>query len=628
MGVVYRATQLALERTVALKLLNPESAEDERFRERFQRESKVLASIDHPNVITVHEAGEDAGRLFIVMRYVVGTDLRRLLKEGGPLEPARAAGLAAQVGAALDAAHARGLIHRDVKPANVLLEQRDGREHAYLSDFGLTKPADSTAGGLTDSGQWVGTADYVAPEQVMGGPIDARTDVYSLGCVLYTAIAGRVPYQKDSEVAKIFAHVNDPPPSLLEESPELPPQLDEVVRRAMAKDPADRFHSAGDFGSAALAAVEGRAPSREEHTVARGAAAPAASPPTPAATAADERAPARSHRRAVLVAAIGVAAAAIVAVLLLGGSSDEEGDAESTERPALTARPALQTIAVGDGPRGVAVGEGAIWVANGADDTLTPLDPGSGRAGRPIEIGDDPEGVAVAGGMVLVTVAGGREIVRVDPETRRVREPPLRPGQVVGGNIASGGDELWATLETGEVAQIDPASGEVVAPVPIPEPYPDGALVVGRDQVWVVASGGNRSFLFRVNRDSGEVSEGLDLGRGSYAAGLAFGEGAIWAADAGRSRVLRIDPETARVVREIPIPEGISSDDIAVGGGAVWLATTGDQLLLRIDPRSNRVFGDPIRVPTTDRSELAVGLGSAWLTAPGEDAAVRVIYSR
>jgi serine/threonine-protein kinase len=170
----------------------------------------------------------------------------------------RGTALLAQVGAALDAAHARGLIHRDVKPANVLIEERDGREHAYLTDFGLTKAVGSTAGGLTATGQFVGTVDFIAPEQVMGRRVDARADVYSLGCVLFTVLTGRVPFERDSEVSKIFAHVNDPPPSLLDASPEAPAELDEVVHRALEKDPDARFRSAGDLARAALAAAEGR----------------------------------------------------------------------------------------------------------------------------------------------------------------------------------------------------------------------------------------------------------------------------------------------------------------------------------------------------------------------------------
>ena len=271
MGVVYRATQPALERTVALKLITPYFADDPEFRERFKRESRLAASIEHPNVIPVYEAGEHDGVLFLAMRYVEGTDLGSLLEREGRLDPLRAARFVAHLAAALDAAHEAGLVHRDVKPANALVA---GHDHVYLTDFGLTKRA-ASASALTKTGQMVGTVDYVAPEQVEGGSVDARTDVYSLGCVLYHLLTGRVPYDKPSELAKLFAHVNDPPPVPSASVPGLPLQLDEVVARGMAKRAEDRYPSAGDLGRAALAAAEHRLMAEPERSVARGAAAPA-----------------------------------------------------------------------------------------------------------------------------------------------------------------------------------------------------------------------------------------------------------------------------------------------------------------------------------------------------------------
>jgi len=274
MGVVYRATQLRLHRTVALKVIAPELANDPSFRERFDRESTVTASIDHPHVVPVHEANELDGLLYIVMRYVEGQDLGSVISDSGRLDPARAARLTAQVGAALDAAHLRGMVHRDVKPGNILVSGRPPEEHVYLTDFGLTKQMASDEG-LTKTGEWVGTLDYVAPEQIEGRMVDARTDVYALGCVLYEALTGQVPFQRDSSVAKMFAHMNDPAPPMADMVPILPSALDEVVRRAMAKDPADRYPSAGDFGRAAVAAAAGGAPAVPERTVAVGEAAPA-----------------------------------------------------------------------------------------------------------------------------------------------------------------------------------------------------------------------------------------------------------------------------------------------------------------------------------------------------------------
>jgi hypothetical protein len=290
MGVVYLAEQIRLRRQVALKLITPEFAEDQEFRQRFERESQLAASLDHPNIIPVHEAGEADGALFISMRYVEGSDLREMIRDHGRVEPERAVRLIAQVAGALDAAHGRGLVHRDVKPANILVGGAPGDERAYLTDFGLTKHVSSVSG-LTHTGQWVGTLDYVAPEQVSGGPLDARVDIYSLGCVLFESLAGQVPYPRDSDVAKMYAHLHDPPPPISGVVPGIPPAFDAVIARALAKEPGDRFPSAGDLGRAAQAAVQGAQPAAPERSVATGKAAPGAQDrPDEPQPAADDRA--------------------------------------------------------------------------------------------------------------------------------------------------------------------------------------------------------------------------------------------------------------------------------------------------------------------------------------------------
>ena len=256
MSVVYRAHDLALERKVALKLLAPELTGDEGFRSRFLRESRVAASLDHPNVIPIYEAGEADGLLCIAMRYVEGTDLKILLRREGALGPERALSYCAQVAAALDAAHGRGLVHRDVKPSNVLITH-DG--HCYLADFGLTHDA-ADRSDLTRSGQFIGSVDYAAPEQIEGKPVDGSVDVYSLGCVLYECLTGSVPFPKQSELAVLWAHVNDPPPRL-----DSSPGLSAVVRRALAKRPAERYPTCGALVDAARAALP-RADSARERS--------------------------------------------------------------------------------------------------------------------------------------------------------------------------------------------------------------------------------------------------------------------------------------------------------------------------------------------------------------------------
>jgi hypothetical protein len=330
MGVVYRATDVNLDRLVALKLISDELAQDDSFRERFKRESRLAASIRHPNVITVFGAGEEEGNLFIAMDYIDGTDLKALIASHGVLEPLAAARIAWQVGRALDAAHAKTLVHRDVKPANVLITDEGGEQHAYLTDFGLTKNVGSESG-MTKTGVVVGTIDYMAPEQVAGGPVDGRVDIYSLGCVLWEALTGRVPYQRDSAVAKMYAHMHEPPPSLADAVPGLPAELGAVVARGMAKRPEDRYLSAGDLGEATLAAAEGRVIALSERSVAIGAAAPdaAAVSASAASTAVSERDGGRRRpRRALAAMAAAVAALAVALVLLLsGGDGDGDGAA-------------------------------------------------------------------------------------------------------------------------------------------------------------------------------------------------------------------------------------------------------------------------------------------------------------
>ena len=243
MAVVYRARDVQLGRNVALKLLAPVLALDDAFRQRFIRESRAAAAVDHPYVIPIFAAGESEGVLFIAMRYVQGGDVRTLLDTVGSLPAGRAAGIITQVALALDAAHLHGLVHRDIKPANMLLDPVAGsgqRDHVYLADFGLSKRSLS-ATGLTSIGQFLGTPAYVAPEQVEGRPVDSRADQYALACASFEILSGAPPYQRDDDLAVMWAHVSTPPPSLSGQRPELPAAVDGVIARAMAKSPADRF---------------------------------------------------------------------------------------------------------------------------------------------------------------------------------------------------------------------------------------------------------------------------------------------------------------------------------------------------------------------------------------------------
>ncbi|MEA2124492.1 MAG: hypothetical protein QOI80_1274 [Solirubrobacteraceae bacterium] len=310
MGVVYSAVEERLDRPVALKLIAPMHAADEEFRRRFERESRLAASIDHPNVVPIYAAGEEDDRPYLVMRLVRGTDLQALLGDRGRLDPETATKIVAQVAAALDAAHAAGLVHRDVKPANVLL---DG-DHVYLTDIGLTRLAGAETQ-LTETGRWMGTVDFASPEQLQAGRTDARSDVYALGCVLFAAVAGRPPFARETVPASVHAHLYDPVPTL-------GTPLDRVLKRALAKDPDARYPSAGDLGRAALAAARGEHVTEEERTVAIGPAAPdphASTVVLPPPAAATTKLPVGGRRRrlggliALCVAGLGGVAALAIA---------------------------------------------------------------------------------------------------------------------------------------------------------------------------------------------------------------------------------------------------------------------------------------------------------------------------
>ena len=464
MGVVYRAEQLRLGRKVALKLLSPGLTGDQDFRRRFERESRIAASMEHPHATPVYEAGETDGRLFILMRYVSGTDLGALIAREGGLDPARAARILDQVGSALDAAHSRGLVHRDVKPANVLLTGEGAEEHTYLSDFGLTKDASSQSA-VTHTGQWVGTVDYVAPEQLDGRPIDARTDVYALGCLLFEALSGEVPHP-GPEMATMWAHMHKPPRPLGDRRPDLA-MFDPVVARAMAKEPADRYPSAGDLGRAVGAAAQGGGRTQAERSVAIGAAAPGPGPPvaTAAATrlervappdtgAVEASAPSSSRGRRVAVgAAAGVLLTATLAGSILLGAwlvraTPEQGrtTAGRSSGPSTTTAP---TVAVPS-------------VIGGTADSAEAKLRGAGFEVKVVErFGDEPAGKVVdqtpPGGEELEPGSGVSLVVSKGPAQEPLTEETaltttglgrVRVGMTEAEAEAATGDELYAENES------------------------------------------------------------------------------------------------------------------------------------------------------------------------------------
>jgi Protein kinase domain len=343
MGVIYRAEHPRLGATIALKVMEPELAMDEVFRERFVREARAAARIRHPNIIPIYDAGEWHGDLYIAMRYIEGDDLRSVLRKDGALPTDQTYVIGLQIASALDAAHRSGLIHRDVKPGNILIEagpDPDSAPIAYLADLGLTKHVDSQSG-VTDSGELLGTIDYVAPEQISGLRVDGRADVYSLACVLFECLTGAVPYVRENQAAVLWAHLHDEVPRATTMNPSLPEAVDAALARGMAKSPEDRFSTARELVmalEAPLEAVAAAAPDGVETRPMRGSPSAATAPTT---AAAGRRGGRRSLAFALIAGVVlGSAAAAGVGFLL----SDSETATPPTTSPRAEPAPDGETI--------------------------------------------------------------------------------------------------------------------------------------------------------------------------------------------------------------------------------------------------------------------------------------------
>jgi streptogramin lyase/predicted Ser/Thr protein kinase len=646
MGVVYRAIELGLERIVALKVIAPVLAEEEDFRRRFVEESKSAASIEHPNVIPVYHAGERDGVLFIVMRYIDGPDLRALVRAEGRLDPERAAHIVAQIGGALDAAHRHALVHRDVKPANVLLDDED---HAYLTDFGLTKRSATTdGGGLSRAGGWVGTLGYVAPEQIRGERIDARTDVYALGCVLVFALTGRAPYLRDTDEATLWAHLNAPPPT-----EDVPPAFEGVIARALAKDPSDRYPSAGDLGRAALRAAGRSATSIPERNVGRGPAAPLDSrteatalkraavvdadgetevSPIDGADAArpgGRRLPAQRRRKALAAGAVLLLAAAVAVVVLASRREDDprtaapppaqRGALRSAKvditKPALLTRPNALTIAAGD-----------VWALSNSEGVVALHDAATGEPNGRLKVGDGASSLAAGFNSVWVTKESTSSVLRINAKThRRVRGGAIeiaRPGRNVA--VVTGARAVWVgvrnrarTDRTPEsIVRIDPSTGQQQE-FPVEHGVQD--LAVGAGAVWVT----NR-FRSTVTRISTRNGRSMLVRVGERPRGIAVGEGAVWVAAADDDEITRINP---RSLQRRSIPLKAIPERVVVGGGSVWVTAKEAGRLIRIDARTRKVLE---RVDTGSRPyALDITRGRAvWLTVLGENGLQRVRFYR
>jgi YVTN family beta-propeller protein len=608
MGVVYRAVQISLGRPVALKVIAGPVSDNVAFRDRFVRESRLTASLDHPNVIPVFAAGDADGVLYIAMRFVEGTDLRSLIAAEERLDPLRAAGVIAQVASALEAAHERGLVHRDVKPANVLVAARGGGEHVYLTDFGLTKRSASESG-LTSAGEWVGTLDYVAPEQLRGDPVDGRADVYALGCVLYETLTGQVPFPREDDVAKLWAHISDTPPLATELAPEVPRRLAGVARRAMEKDPDDRFASARDMGRAGLDAVPGGG-----DTGAR------------ARLAASRTAPSRTRRRPgwrALVAALALfAAVAGLAVLLLSGDDDaaENGAAERAQSARTATPPAAEVVGrpipVGDAPSAITVTPaGGIWVANTGAESVTFIDSRRPRVRSRIPVGEDPKAISAGPASVWVANFGDASVTRIDIPTRRVVATiPLGAAPV---DLAAVTDTLWVATEDDRVLRIDARSNQVAQTTRVSSA---GALALAGDRLWVLDT--FNGLITSMDARSGLVT-GPPVPVGRLPADVAAGTTGAWASVAGDG-VLRSVPASVSAPEPQTIRVGGRPEFLALDRRWLWTTDSERDVVIRVDPRSGRMVGGPVRV-SEDPGGIAAGRdGGVWVTSAERDSVTRL----
>ena len=591
MGVVYQATDLSLERPVALKVIAPELSQDEHFRTRFLREPKLAASLDHPNVIPIYEAGEHDGELYLAMRFVEGTDLRTLLEREGKLTAERTLAILGQVAGALDAAHRRALVHRDVKPANVLI---DGDGHAYLTDFGITK---QLGGASTDTGRMVGTLDYLAPEQIRGEPVDGRTDSYALACVLYECLTGKPPFRRSTEAETMWAHMQEEPAAIRGR-----PRLDAAIRKSVAKDREDRYGSCVELVDEAAAALGLQKPTTA------GTLIPAA------------------RRRAPAILAAGGLVLVVAVVLAIGLTGGDDGGDEPLGNgvAALDAKGGEVTSFVGSReiPGNVAVGEGAAWVLDNERQTVSRIDPRTREVTKKFKTDGVPSELAVGEGAVWIGKAGGEggdvsnatvSLSRLDPDSGRVTRTVRLRGDtgvfpVAGApRIAVGAGAVWAANPDGSVSRIDPDSGRLEAVIETDlEAF---TIAAGEEGVWFLGSA--EEGVSRIDPRRNKVAQTIPIGADG-ARGVAVGAGSVWVATSGQGLVWRIEPGRPPRWRTIDVGVGVSF--VSFGEGALWTANYVDGLVSRISPRTNRVTA---RTAIGAPQALAAGADAAWVSVAG-----------
>jgi YVTN family beta-propeller protein len=584
MGTVYRAFDERLGRPVALKLLTPGAPGSDGAPERLLRESRLAAQLDHPNVIPIYEAGQEDGRLFIAMRYVAGCDLKQLLRREGALPPARAVAFADQVAGALDAAHRRGLVHRDVKPSNVLLDSEDGREHCYLADFGLTQSITDRA---PADGQGMGTIDYVAPEQIRGDALDGRADQYALSCLLFECLTGSVPYRARSDVAAIFAHLEEPVPRASERAAGLPAAVDAVLARGMAKQPEERFASCSELVAAARTALGLVVTTR----------------------------PARRRLATLTALLVAALAAAVLGAVLMRSDAPAAPPPKGTlTRVDARTNEVLGRTPVPGHPGNLAVTPGGIWMADFTDGVLWRYE--HGRLHR-IPSNGEPRDLAALGDKIYVA-SDGEFLLGVVTRYDAASGMREQDRDLLACAVASGERVLWVagcpfvnrlSTREGPLRELRKVFIPLRSPLTVEnQRMQSRELAIGAGSLWVLGDALDRR-MWRLDARTGEMLKTIELRFPPTAAAVAGGT--VWITDALDDRVVPVDVATGRALPAVEVGRGASG--IVAGAGAVWVANTLDGTVSRIDPVTRRVVAT-IRVGGLPRG-VAVGDGTVWVTA-------------
>jgi ABC-type transport system substrate-binding protein len=553
-GAVYLAERESDGERVALKLLDPELAHDERFRRRLISESKTAAGLDHPHVVPIVDFGESGDVLYLAMRYVEGSDLRALLREEGRMEPERALDLLGQVAGALDAAHGRGLVHRDVKPANILVEQDDV---AYLGDFGLVKHADS-ATSLTGEHAFVGTIAYVSPEQIRGDEVDGRADVYSLGCVLYECLAGEPPFPRESELSVVYAHLNERVPRITEARPDLPAGFDDVIAKATAKEAGERFETCAELVEAGRRALAG------------------------------ERI--RRRRLGLTVAAVGLLAGAAVAVVALATSGGGSAPKKPVPRVAVggnglalvdpAAARVVGRIALPEAPSEVVFGGTSAWALLPGAQQVAQVDVATRKQVGSVKLPFEPGGEATDGGALFVTEQGGPGVARIDTGTRKVADTWTvdthghQTSDPTG--IAAGAGSVWVARGA-ELVRVDARTGKVQQRFPLSV---NATLVTfAGGQVWAASSVNGA-----VEKIDPEDNRSTTVKLHGWISALAVAGDSAYVAQTPDNTVTRLNGDDAGVEQTLQVADGPES--LSPAPGAVWVASSQGHGLTRIDTDS------------------------------------------